>query len=155
MEEMLEKYGVEESKRGGFNARGGEPQWIIKKENDRHVKGGVLREKKQIGLGRLASLLRGFRHRKKSLRKRSDDEEEALRKIIFEGLQGQSRSNITNQLRRFIEADNHNAVRISHMEKNSEAMKVVKPSFDKEIYQNATAREGVEELTVREGVADT
>ena len=43
-EEMLED-GVGEGKRGVHNGRGDEPQWIIKKEDHRHMKEGGMREK--------------------------------------------------------------------------------------------------------------
>ena len=49
----------------------------------------------------------------------------------FEGLQG--RLNIPNELRKYIEVDHHEVVRIGDPE-NSEAMKVVEPDFSKEIY---------------------
>ena len=45
---------------------------------------------------------------------------------------------ITNELRGFIEEDNREAVKIGDLEKNSEAIKVVKPKFNKEIHQNAS-----------------
>ena len=48
--------------------------------------------------------------------------------------------------------DNNEAVKIGHLEKNSEAIKVVRPKFDKESFPNAVIlREGVDELTLREG----
>ena len=50
---------------------------------------------------------------------------------IFEGLQEQSRLNITNELRRFIEVDNQEAVKIGDLENNSEAINVVRPQFNK------------------------
>ena len=56
---------------------------------------------------------------------------------IVESLQEQSRMKITNELRRFIEVDNREAVKIGDLEKDSEAIKVDKPKFNKEIHQNA------------------
>ena len=49
---------------------------------------------------------------------------------IFEDLLEKNRMNITNELRRFIEVDNHETTKIGNLEKNSEAIKVVKPAFD-------------------------
>ena len=48
---------------------------------------------------------------------------------IFEGVQ---------------ELDNHEAVKIGDLEKNSEAINVARPMFNK-IYWNAAVREGVDE----------
>ena len=59
---------------------------------------------------------------------------------IFDGLQEQSRLKIMHEPRRFIEVDNHTAVKIGDLEKNSEAIKTVKPEFNKEIYHNAAVR---------------
>ena len=50
---------------------------------------------------------------------------------IFEGLQEQSRSKPANELRRFIEVDNHEAVKIGDLEIYSEAIKVVGPDVDR------------------------
>ena len=47
------------------------------------------------------------------------------------GLQEQSRLKIVDELRRFAEVDNHEAVKIGDPEKNSEAIKVVGPNFDR------------------------
>ena len=66
-----------------------------------------------------------------------------------------SRLKITCELTRFIEVENHEAVKIGDLEKNSEAIKVVKPKSSKEIFQNAAIREGVDELTLREGEGGT
>ena len=51
--------------------------------------------------------------------------------------------------------DDREAVKIGELEKNSEAIKVVKPKFNKEIYQIAAVREGVNEMTLREGEEGT
>ena len=61
---------------------------------------------------------------------------------------------ITSELRSFIEVDNNEAVKIGDLEKNSEAIKVVKPKFHKEVYPNAAVGEGVDELTLREGAGE-
>ena len=45
---------------------------------------------------------------------------------IFEGLLEQSRLEITNELRRFIEVNNNEAVRIGDLAKNSEAINVAR-----------------------------
>ena len=73
---------------------------------------------------------------------------------IFEGLQEQ-RLKITNEIRRFIEVDKNEVVKIGDLEKNSEAIKVVRPNFNKEIFPDATIRAGVGELTLRTGEAGT
>ena len=77
---------------------------------------------------------------------------DSLVDTIFEGLQEQSRMNITNERRRFIEVDNHETVKIGYLEKNSEAIRVVRPKYNKETYQ---IREGVSESTFREGEEGT
>ena len=46
---------------------------------------------------------------------------------IFEGLQEQSKLKITNELRRFIEVDNQEAVKIGDLKKNWQAIMVVCP----------------------------
>ena len=46
--------------------------------------------------------------------------------------------------------DNHEVVKIGDLEKNSEAIKVVGPNFDKETFPDAV-QEGVDELTLRRG----
>ena len=48
------------------------------------------------------------------------------------GLQEQSRLKIVDELRRFTEVDNHEAVKIGDPEKNSDVIKVVGPNFDRE-----------------------
>ena len=65
---------------------------------------------------------------------------------IFECLQEQSRMNITSELR-FIEVDNHEAVEIGDLEKNSEA-RWPGPSSTKSLPPNAVIREAVDELMV-------
>ena len=74
---------------------------------------------------------------------------------MFEGLQQQSRLNITDELRRCIEVDTHEAVQIGDQEKNSVAIKMVTPKFNKVIFQNVAVRKGVDELTLREGEKGT
>ena len=51
---------------------------------------------------------------------------------IFDGLQEQSRLKISNELWRFIEVDNREAVEIGDLEKNLEAIKVVQPKINVE-----------------------
>ena len=51
---------------------------------------------------------------------------------------------VTNDLRRFIEVDNHESVAIGDLEMNREAIKVVRPKFNKDICLDAIIREGVE-----------
>ena len=60
---------------------------------------------------------------------------DSLVDTIIEGVQEQSRLNVTNDLRRFTEVDDHEAVKIGDLE-NSEAIKVAKPKFE-EIFPNA------------------
>ena len=78
-----------------------------------------------------------------------------LMETIFDGLQEQSRLKIMHEPRRFIEVDNHTAVKIGDLEKNSEAIKTVKPEFNKEIYQNAAVRERMDEFRLLDGEAGT
>ena len=56
-----------------------------------------------------------------------------------------------NELKRFIEVDNHEAVNIGDFEKNLSAIKVVGPDFSKEIFPDAAVWEGVDEWTLRRG----
>ena len=48
------------------------------------------------------------------------------------GLQEQSRLKIVDEPRRFTEVDSHEAVKIGDPEKNSGAIKMVGPNFDRE-----------------------
>ena len=59
---------------------------------------------------------------------------------IFEGLQEQSRLKRMNELGSFIDVDIHKAVKIGDLEKNSAAIQVVKPKFNKEIQQHAAGK---------------
>ena len=47
--------------------------------------------------------------------------------------------------------DEDEAVQTGNMEKNSEAIKVVRPTFDKVSFPNAVIPEGVDGLTLRTG----
>ena len=47
-------------------------------------------------------------------------------------MQEQSSFKMTNELRRFIEVDSHEAVKTGDLEKNSEAIKVARPKFNQE-----------------------
>ena len=58
---------------------------------------------------------------------------------------------ITIELRRFIEVDNNEAVKIGDMGRKAEAIIVVRPKFDKVSFPNAVLREWVHELMLREG----
>ena len=53
---------------------------------------------------------------------------------IFEGLQEQSRLKNMEELRRFMEVDIHEAVKIGDLEKNSEAIKVYRPTFNQQVF---------------------
>ena len=55
--------------------------------------------------------------------------------------------------KKFIEVDNQEAVKMGDLERYTEVIKVVKPSSRKAIFPNVSVREGVDELTVREGEA--
>ena len=57
----------------------------------------------------------------------------------------------TNELRRFVEVDNHETVRIGDLEKNLEALKVVRPKFNQESFPSAIIEEGVGAWMLREG----
>ena len=60
---------------------------------------------------------------------------------IFEGLQKQSRLKITSELRRSIDVDNYEAAEIGGLEKNTEAIKAVGPSFNKATFPTASIRQ--------------
>ena len=55
---------------------------------------------------------------------------------------------MTNEPRSVIEVDNHEAVKIGELEKNTEVIKVVRPKFEA-IFAKATIRVGADELTRR------
>ena len=69
---------------------------------------------------------------------------------ILEGLQ--ERLKITTEFWRFIE-NNHEAVKIGGLEKNLEAIKAARSTFNKEMFPDATIPEGLRELTLRAGEA--
>ena len=59
----LEKYGVEESERGGCRGGGDEAEWIVKRADYRRMKEGGVRGKKHVGetcWSRLVSLEQGL-----------------------------------------------------------------------------------------------
>ena len=58
-------------------------------------------------------------------------------------------SKITDGRRSFSEVDNHDAVKIGELVKNSEAINLVRRNFSYEFFLNAFVREGVDELTHR------
>ena len=58
---------------------------------------------------------------------------------IFGRWQEHSRLNITNVLRR----DNHQAVKIGELVKNTEAIKVVRPKFNKVVFPRTRSSEKV------------
>ena len=64
---------------------------------------------------------------------------------IYEGIAGESKLKITDELRRFIQAENKDAAKIGDLEKCKETGRVVKPQFDLETYPNARVREGADE----------
>ena len=59
---------------------------------------------------------------------------------IFEGSHVQNVLKITNELRRVIEVDNHEAPKIGDLEKNAEAIKVVRPKINHDIFPHAAVR---------------
>ena len=72
------KYGVDENERSAYKGRGDEPQWVIKEVVFNRA------EREKVGeqsWSRLASSLKAFRQRKRSVWKRSEDEEGVLRRI--------------------------------------------------------------------------
>ena len=74
-----------------------------------------------------------------------------LVETIFEGLQEQGRLKITEKLRRSIEVDNQDAVKMGELEENSEAINVVRPSLNWQISPKASVREGVNEIDASNG----
>ena len=60
---------------------------------------------------------------------------------IFKGLKEQSRVKIMNELKRFTEVDNHEAVKIGDQ--------MVGPDFNRVIFPDAAVRDGVDALTIR------
>ena len=66
---------------------------------------------------------------------------ETLVETIFEGLQEHSRLNITNDVRRFVEVDSREAVKIGDFERDTEVLKGLRPSFNKAVVPNANVRE--------------
>ena len=66
---------------------------------------------------------------------------------IFELLQ------ITCVLRKFIEVDNQEAVKIGDLERHKEVLKVVRPKCNLMMFREAYIREEVDELTLRAGDA--
>ena len=70
----------------------------------------------------------------------SDGRRQPCGHALLEGLQVQIRLKITDELRRIIEADNHEAVKIGDMENDSEAMSVVGANFDRETLPRRSGR---------------
>ena len=79
---------------------------------------------------------------------------DSLVDTITEGPQDHSRMITTNEPRRFRWITTMRQ-RSATWRGTREAMKVAKPKFYKEIFSNAIIREGVDELTLREGEANT
>ena len=74
---------------------------------------------------------------------------------LFAGLQEQGRLEITNELRRFIEVNNHEAVKVGDLEKNSEAIKAVGADLHRERFSDGAVRAEVHEMTFRKGEEGT
>ena len=60
----------------------------------------------------------------------------------LKGLQEQSRLKILDELRRILEVDTHEAVKIGDLEKNSEAIKVAGSKFDRHVPRRGGPRRG-------------
>ena len=56
---------------------------------------------------------------------------------IYEGIAEKSKQKITDELRRFIQVENEEAVKIWDLEMYKETAKIVRPQFDLETYLNA------------------
>ena len=69
--------------------------------------------------------------------------EDSVVDTIFEGLQEQSRLKIMHEL------DNREPVKIGDLEKKSEAINMVGPDFNREMFPDAEGWEGVDEFTHR------
>ena len=67
---------------------------------------------------------------------------------IVTGLHERGRRGIMNGLRRFIQADNHNAVDVGDLRQGTTSLKVGKPKFS-EAFPEATIWEGADDLTLR------
>ena len=68
----------------------------------------------------------------------------------LQGLQEQSRLKFLDELRRILEVDTHEAMKIGDFEKNSEAIKVAGPSST-DMFQDVAVREGVDALILGRG----
>ena len=77
------------------------------------------------------------------------NEVDSLLSTVSPGIKARSRMETMDNLRQFIQVDNVEAVQIGHMKRNSEAIKVVRPLFDKETFSNAAFSENSDELTLR------
>ena len=64
------------------------------------------------------------------------------------GIAEESKETITDELRRSIQAEHKEAVKIGDLEKYKKTARVVKPQFDVETYPNAR-RAGEDQLTLR------
>ena len=76
---------------------------------------------------------------------------------IVSGLLERSRSRIMDELRKFIAVNNHGAVKVGDLHRETSSKKVVKPKFTAD-FPGAVVREGADELTLRaheEGVLRT
>ena len=68
---------------------------------------------------------------------------------IYEEIDEESKQKITGESRKFIQAENKEAVKIGDLEKYKETGRVAKPQLGLETYPNARVREGADELTLR------
>ena len=59
-----------------------------------------------------------------------------------------------HELQRFIMVDNHEAVKIGHLEKTLESLSVAEPKFTTDL-PDAVVREGADELSLRKGEEGT
>ena len=70
--------------------------------------------------------------------------------VFLESLQERSSLKMTEERRRFIMVDDHEAVKIGELEKTLEPLSVVKPEVTADVPE-AAVREGADELTLRRG----
>ena len=67
---------------------------------------------------------------------------------VVTGLLEKSRKDIMDRLRKFIEVDNHGAVKVGGLRRGTKSFKEVKPEFTTD-FPGAAIREGAGELTLR------
>ena len=81
-----------------------------------------------------AGCVRESRVRSQVVGESSDGRRQLGGHALLEGLQEQTRLKMTDELRRIIEADNHEAVKIGDLDNDSEAISVVGANFGRETF---------------------